>query len=323
MKAKSGLLSLTLSLLIIAIFGLVILNRQDIYDWARLRNYTPPAEIAALTEATTMNSNGKKLFYLNWPDLQGKDEFNQSCTEGEESIVLGCYINGKGIFLYDVEDPRLEGVEEVTAAHEMLHSAYDRISPEERERIDKLTQAELDNITNERVLKTVEAYRKRDPSVVPNELHSIIATEVRDISSELENYYKKYFTNRKAIVDISEKYESEFTKLENRANELKANIEQIKQEIETTNTRLESEAAELADEYRQLETDRLGANPEEFNQMANNYNQKVAAYNQSVRDVSSKIDNYNLIINEYNSIITQESQLYDAIDSRPKAINGQ
>ena len=53
--------------------------------------------------------------------------------------MLGCYhSNQDGIFLYNVQDARLAGVQQVTAAHEMLHAAYDRLSTKDKNYVDGL-----------------------------------------------------------------------------------------------------------------------------------------------------------------------------------------
>ncbi|MCA9333162.1 hypothetical protein KDA00_04820 [Candidatus Saccharibacteria bacterium] len=321
MKSKKRILSLIFLLVLLSTSTLAVLKRQIIYDWIRLRKYVPSIQIAQLASATTMNDNGKHLFYVNWPTLQNKSDFNQNCTESEKSIVLGCFVEHKGIFLLDVEDERLNGIEEVTAAHEMLHAAYARLSGSERQRINKLTEEAFLGQSNARILKTVEAYRTKDPSIVPNELHSIIATEVRNIPEELEDYYKTYFTNRSKIVDLSEKYEQSFADLEQQAESYKIQLDTLKTEIEVKNKQLEKTALELNTEYQDLESRRESTtNPVAFNLQVKNYNTKVALYNAEVQTVSSLIDQYNQLLEKYNATVLQENELIKAIDSRPETI---
>src|SRR3990167_5207236 len=91
--------------LIGAIFG-AWSYRTDIYDNWRLRGYTPPAEIARLADVTTMNDKSRKLFYVYRPSLDDKAAFNTNCTNAEQTIVLGCYVQNDGIYLYNVTDER-------------------------------------------------------------------------------------------------------------------------------------------------------------------------------------------------------------------------
>ena len=205
--------------------------RQEISDWLELRSYEPTAEIAQLAVDSKLNDEGTRLFYLQDPELLTKENFAGKCSTSEETIVLGCYITDTKIYVFDVDDERLEGVEEVTAAHEMLHAAYDRLSDEERNRIDAITDEFYANTSDERLIKSIESYRSRDPSVVPNELHSILGTEIREIPQELEQYYSQYFTNRSDLVSIAEAYENEFTKLEERIDKLDSELDSLESEI--------------------------------------------------------------------------------------------
>src|SRR5262249_5858448 len=115
---------LLLGLLGVALYGLA--HRQGIADWWRLRGYHAPPAISAFVADDRMTGKARDLFYLNRPQLLADvAAFRQSCPLDEESIVLGCYQGGqRGIAIFAVHDPRLDGVEQVTAAHEMLHAAY-------------------------------------------------------------------------------------------------------------------------------------------------------------------------------------------------------
>jgi hypothetical protein len=282
-------------------------QRQDIEDWYRLRDYQPPAEVAKLATDTTMTDDGRKLFYVYRPQLEGRETFSANCVHGEQTIVLGCYVSQTGIYLFDVDDPRLEGVEQVTAVHEMLHVAYERLSAAERERVDGLTKQAFAAMTDSRIKKTIENYRDRDPSVVPNELHSILATEVRDLPDELEQYYQQYFANRQQIVAFSEGYESILTARRTRASTLEAQITGLKNDID------QRERA-LADLQAGLARDRSGvATPEQ----ADAYNARVRSYNQQIGAFNALIESYNQLIEEYKQNALEAEELFEAIDSRP------
>ncbi len=103
-----------------------ITKRDAIYDWWRLHDYAPPAAAVQFADDTTMTAKARTLFYINHPKLEQSVAFNGECpNNSEKAIVLGCYHpNQNGIFLFMVNDKTLSGVEQVTAAHEMLHAAY-------------------------------------------------------------------------------------------------------------------------------------------------------------------------------------------------------
>lgn len=310
-RSRLGLLPLFISVLFLGSVVYGLSQRQALYDWLRLRDYEPPAQIAALATETTMNDSARRLFYVYHPELNDRREFNQNCTNnGEETIVLGCYVVAAGvtgIYLFDVDDPRLEGVEQVTAAHELLHAAYDRLSDKERSRIDGLTQDVLQNLADERIRTTVENYRKRDPSVVPNELHSILATEVRDLPQELEDHYRKYFNDRKQIVAFSEKYETILSQRKERAAQLEVELNGLKHEIE----QLEKTLADLRDG---LHKDRPSVDTQEE---VVAYNARVNSYNAEIRELNNLINRYNLLVQEYKSNAVEQQELFKALDSRP------
>src|ERR1700741_2054773 len=131
MQQKSSRRGLIVLILVLLLIGGTWLKRNAVYDWIRLRNYQVPSQIVQLATDTSMTPSATHLFYVNRPAIQDKNEFNQSCPNngGERTIILGCYHGHQtGIFLYTVSDPQLNGVMQVTAAHEALHALYERLS---------------------------------------------------------------------------------------------------------------------------------------------------------------------------------------------------
>lgn len=306
--AKGGIPSYIVLLVLLAGLAFAWLNKQAIYDWSRLRNYSPPDEIVQLAFDTTMSNHARNIFYVHHPQLNNREEFSHNCSGfGEETIVLGCYVSNTGIYLFDVQEERLAGVEQVTAAHEMLHAAYDRLTDAERAKVDAMTQKAFESVTDERIKRSIENYRKRDASVVPNELHSILATEVRNLPPELENYYKKYFTDRLAVVGFSEKYEAVLTARRNKAAALELQISARKRDIESLEQSLTAERDALR-------SDRQKVNSQEE---AAAYNRRVNAYNERVQTLNSSIDQYNALVEDYKEVALDTKELYQALDSRP------
>lgn len=297
------------------------LNRFLIFDWWRLRDYSPPARIQALATDTTMNDSTKRVFYAQHPQIDDKQQLSANCQQNEYTIVLGCYVASRGIYLYSVSDPRLNGVEEVTAAHELLHAAYDRLSSSERKRIDELTAQAYAQVTNARIKATIEQYRKNDASVVPNELHSILGTEVRSLPPELEAHYKKYFSDRSAVVKFSEQYESEFTSRQKQVEEYDKQLSALKSEIETNEAKLEQQAATLSNERSNLENSRSDA--QVYNSQVDSFNAKVASYNNLVSQSKVLIDKYNALVVKRNALAVEVNDLAKAIDTRPTNLQSQ
>ncbi len=309
MKRFGRFLSATVLVSLIAATGWGLLNRQAVYDWTRLYHYTPPTEIETLATHTTMNDSTRRLFYVQHPELDDRASFNQHCGHfGEVTIVLGCYVSGQGLYIFNVDDdPRLDGVKEVTTAHEMLHAAYDRLSTEERSRVDLLTEQAFANLTDQRIKDNIASYRQRDPSVVPNELHSILGTEVRQLPPELEAYYQRYFTNRAQIVDYSERYEGELTARRNTATSLENQIASLKNEIEQLEQSLQTERSALERLRPRIHTEEQVAV----------FNARVDAYNSNISKLNSLIEQHNALVEEYKANALEQQQLFKSLSSQP------
>jgi uncharacterized protein YukE len=218
------------------------------------------------------------------------------------------------IYVFDVDDDRLEGVEQVTAAHEMLHAVYDRLSDSEKEEIDMLVLEYFNNSGDERLKKSIESYKRRDPSVVPNELHSILATEIRELPQELEIHYSKYFVDRLSVVTLSEAYESEFTKLEDQIEEYDTQLARLSANIESQEVQLEQLGVALTQEQSRL--DSLRSDPSIYNSAVDEFNQKVREYNNLLESLKNDIAEYNIMVEKRNSIAVEEQGLIEAIDTR-------
>ncbi len=315
-------LALPLLVLLVVVGGLVY--RRDISDWWRLRDYEPSSTIVGLAKSTTMTDEGKKLFFVSHPNIYGKSEFNQNCNFNELSIILGCYVSKQGlygdIYLYNIKDTRLEGVVEVTAAHEMLHVAYERLNGSEKARVDALLSKAHKKINDKRLTETINQYKKQDPSSVPNELHSILATEVRDLSPELEAYYRRYFTDRKKVVTFSEQYEAEFTKRRVAVEQYDRQLATLKTEIESEEKTINQRVAELRQEQGELVQTRSSAEPSEYNARVAAFNQSVGEYNALVSTTREKIAKHNSMVARRNEAALEAQELAKAIDSRPKTL---
>jgi len=224
----------------------IFMNRQLLIDSYLAWQYKPSSEITAITSRTTMTEEGKFYFYASHPELNDRESFNSTCTakDSEQSVVLGCY-TGMRIYVFDIDNPKLDGIKEVTAAHEMLHAAYDRLSITERERVDGLVQAQLSKITDERILGLVKEYDKTEPGERLNELHSILGTEVAQLSPELETYYQQYFKNRGAVVALAESYGAVFDELKSRAATLLAELTALADRIDARNAQYTIAAQQL------------------------------------------------------------------------------
>lgn len=292
-------------------------NRENIYDSFRLRNYTPPNAIAQLATDTTMNASARKIFYVNHPALENSANFQRACgNEGEQTIVLGCYIPPqRGIHLYDITDARLAGIEQVTAAHELLHAAYDRLNSSDKKEVSALIQQAYAGVTDKRIRTTIDAYQKNGADTT-DELHSILGTEVRDLPLALETYYKRYFNERGKIVTYSEQYESVFTSRKAQVDAYDAELAGLKKQIDQNQADLSAQSKSLSDERAQLDSLLAARQYQQYNQGVGAYNARVQSYNALVDATKSQVNQYNDILEKRNAIALEEKQLFQSIDSR-------
>jgi hypothetical protein len=299
---------------VIALFQL-----QTIIDWWKLRGYQPSLAIEQLAMNSGMSDEGKKLFYVHDPQLvNDKKVFREKCVFEEFTIVLGCYISHQRIYIFDISDERLAGAEEVTVAHEMLHAAYDRLSLQERDSLERQLSAVLETLTDKRILQTIQSYRDSNPSIVPNELHSILGTELRDLTPELEKHYSRYFSDRKKVVSLAERYATEFTKRKEQISEYDRQLEQKQGRIVTLNASLSELGSELEREQRRLNS--LRSNPEAFNREVEQYNNKVDQFNGIIEQLQKITDEYNQLVDDRNAIAIEERNLIEAIDTSTRPL---
>lgn len=314
-RVTKRVISGVLTLLFIVGGIIVINNRYAVHDWAVTRNYQPTSELAGLAERAGLSARGKRLLYASKPEIANKADFNTDCPVNERTLVLGCYTGAK-IYVLRVDEPRLEGVEEVTTAHEMLHAAYVRLSKSERQRIDMLVAQAYEKAADEHLRSLIEGYHSDDPTSVANELHSILGTEVKDLGPELEAHYKKYFLDRNLVVTLSQQYESVFTELQKQVALYDTQIENLKAQIDIQQSSLEQQRMALDALRASMDSDLQQKRYSEYNAQVPTYNAKVRAFNTGVTKLGSLIDQYNSLVKERNAIVVTQKELTQKIDSK-------
>jgi len=308
-----------LTLALLAAPFLVWWQAQALTDWWQLRGYTPPSAVSGLAAQDTMTDSAMHIFYVNHPDIESNpSQFQQDCGESEKTIVLGCYHSDQnGIFLYDVTDSRLAGVEQVTAAHEMLHAAYDRLSTKDKNYVDGLLQDYYKNqLNDQRIIDTINSYKQTEPDDVVNEMHSVFGSEVPNLPAPLENYYKRYFNNRQAVTNFASNYENEFTTRENQVKAYKAQLDQLKVSIQSQENDLDTQLKQINSDRAKLDSERSAGEIAQYNAGVSDFNQEVSSYNNSVETLRTTIKQYNQIVEQYNAVAKELASLAKSIDSR-------
>lgn len=319
MKNFKRFFGFLITLVILAAPFLVWWQWNALYDWWRLHDYTPPAAVVSLADQDTMKPYTRHLFYVNHPQLLSTvTSFRQYCPENENTIVLGCYHSGQqGIYIYAITDPELAGIQQVTAAHEVLHSVYARLSSKDRNYVDGLLESYYKNdLSDQRVQAEVKIYQQTEPNDVMDEMNSTFGTEIASLPLPLEHYYQKYFSNRQAIVAFEQNYQSEFTSRTAQINADDAQLAGLKQQIDAQEQSLQQQMAQIQTDRAKLDALRNSNQVDAYNSQINAFNAEVDTYNQGVTQLKSNITSYNDLVNTRNSIASELRGLDSAIDTR-------
>lgn len=316
----ASILTLLVSLAIITLSVVVIWQRQYITDSLRASMYTPSTEIAALVEATRMSERGELVFYASQPELNGTQAFNERCGDSQtESMVLGCYVGGT-IYVFDADNPEIASIEEVTAAHEMLHAAYERLRGDEKRQVDALLSAQAASLADSpEFTERIAPYRGLSDDDRLNELHSIFGTEYRDLPDELEAHYQIFFEERDMVVALYRDYADVFRQLRTQPNQLASQLDQLASSINQQSEQYRRDSTALGQRIEQFNqrAEQTGgfSSQAEFeaarNQLVNESNRLDAVYNQ----IQSSVDNYETKRREYDGVAAHLSELNNSIDS--------
>lgn len=234
------------AVLIAASYGLWT-ERQFVVDAIQYSRYQPSEAVEQLASTAGLTDDARFTFYASQPAVQSSEVFNNNCERREaDSPILGCY-SAKRIYIFDVTDQRLEGIKAVTAAHELLHAEYDRLPESEKKRLDTLLTAEYEKTDDSSLQDRMDYYAKTEPGQSLNELHSIVGTEFKEISPELERHYSRYFTNRQALVSLQEQVNQQFRTLSEEADQLVTQIEKLAFSINQDTKEYNDEISSLND----------------------------------------------------------------------------
>ena len=298
-------------------------NRQQISDFFAAQAFSPSPEMLALTERIEPTVIGERLFFASKPTLDASQRFNEQCSQvdhSEEGHVLGCFSGGR-IHLFQVTDERLAGIVEVTAAHELLHAAFSRLSAEEKAALGEELRAAFDELSaNDPALaRRMDVYRSLSTTAFANELHSVLGTEVRALPAWLEAHYSQWFENRGVIVDFFDAYHDVFTELQARAEGLEAQLVTLRTDIEARTAQYDAAVSRFNAEWQSFlqrnEAFEFSDNPGLFYAIRDDFDARRTQLNADLEALNADISRYETMRVELQQLGELNSELQDQLNS--------
>lgn len=316
-----SVIAFVVSALFIALAVWVFLNRQQIFDQFTVWSYTPSAAVASVSKQSGLTSKGEFVFYATKPEISSPDSFNKECPRQEKgSPILGCYTNSDRIYIYDLTNEQLAGMEEVTAAHEMLHAVWYRTSQQDKDKLTVQLEAAYKELAKGDLKDRMAYYERTEPGEFANELHSILGTELANLSPELEQYYAQFF-DRATVLKLHQQYNGVYTKLYDRADVLYGKMQALASSIETRSATYNKAAGTLSRDIAAFNTRAANGNFQSQSQFYAERADLVARTNALEADrqaLNKDIVTYNTYRTEYQDIASQIEVLNNSIDSFKK-----
>jgi len=319
--ARRGPLITTIASLVVIAVALVVIapwdaqRRQAIADQITVWTNPPSAEVEAIAESVALTEDARRIFFATQPRIEGADSFNEHC-EVEGQTVLGCYVDDR-IFVYQVTDERLHGTVEVTAAHELLHAAYERLGRDDRARIDALVAQAVETIPADDPVRAIMATYAASQQA--DEWHSRLGTEFSELSPELEEYYARYFTDRSAVLALERESTAALDEVEAEIDALVAEIDALGDDLDARGERYEQDLAQLnadiAEFNDRAETIGGFASQEEFDAERASLLARSDALDAQRLSLNADTARYNDLVDQLEALDASYADLYSSLDS--------
>jgi hypothetical protein len=316
-----NIIAFVITAVVISAASWVVLNRQYVLDQLDVWSYQPSTAIASIAERAGLSDQGKFYLYASKADIETGAQFNTNCSRQESgNAILGCYAN-KRIYVYDVTNAQLNGVEEATAAHEMLHAIWDRMSDGDKKTVGDSLLAYYTTLNDPTLNARMAYYDRTEPGQKLNELHSILGTEYAQLSPQLEAHYTKYFSDRSKVVALHSSYEAVFSSLKSRSHVLSAQLDVLKASIDSETAQYNSGVASINSDGTALKDSQASVDRTSQSQV-NAFNVKrqalldrIGALDALRTEINNQTDTYNTKVTELNKIAVTTNDLNKSLDS--------
>lgn len=320
MSKRGSVASFGLLIVGVVVLG-AVLFRQQIIDQYRFWRFSPSQQISSLSERAGMSDTGRFYFYVTHPRLKPAGQFNDDCRRTEKNNpILGCYQQGADtIHIYDVTDLELDGIKEVTAAHEMLHAVYSRLSESEKRRLEPLLEQAYVANRDAKFEERMAYYDRAQPGSRHDELHSIVATEFSSLTEGLEQHYARYFTDRQAVVRLHAQYTARFSENQRQIDQLTSKLESLKPRIDQAVSTYQSELSAYNTDVAAFNR-RAQAGDFTSQQAFNRERQAIMSRSLKLQNdqatTQAMIDEYNTMVEKLKNLGQTMNRLNQSLDSQ-------
>jgi hypothetical protein len=315
-------IGLVFAILFYGFAGYVVLNPRQVADQVRVWKFKVTPAVTEQIHRDQLSPEGKFLYLASFPQVDSKRAFNETCSAvTTDTSILGCYIvSSKRIYLYHETDVRLDGTEEVMAAHEMLRAAWDRTSLTERKKL--LVQLDLvlanNNDEDLKLSGRMADIRKDDPTDADGELYALVGTEVSNVGTVLEKNYAQYFAKRSVVTALSAHANAYVIALAKKVDALTTTMD-------TLNTTIDSEVATFNAAVSTMDSDVASFNaraerPGGFSSQRQ-FNVARQALVDRQNTLQATADQINGQIDEFNADLTRLAALSKTAASLVKSLN--
>ncbi len=300
MKNRTGSV---VSLILLIGFGWLVWNYQNVRDYFALQDFSPTLNVQQIAKDDTMTSRGQDLFFMTHPAVYDRTDFGQHCPLPEAGTnVLGCYSDGildsGSIALFKIDNGEVADEIDVTAAHETLHSAWSHLKPWEQDRVKKMIDEALPQIPDSEKTDVIKNYISQGNY---NELHSHLGTEIPVLPADFENYYKRYFSDRRKIAEIHQGNESLFNQCTTQENDLTAQLTSDRASLDQLKARIQAMRQTMQLDENSGDIAGYNALVPQHNALVRQFNNLVSVYNSGVDQIHSVINQCNALSTSYDS----------------------
>lgn len=310
-------------LAVVALGVLAYTNRQFINDYWAAERFEPTAQIATVTDNLFLTDAGHRVFWASEPSLDDAQQFNENCAavdHDENGHILGCFANSK-IYLFNIQDDRLNGIVEVTAAHELLHAVFQRVQGKERTDLVNNLIAYYDEIKSQHpeLEERMQVYGHLSRVAFANELHSVFGTEAWPLPSWLEAHYAVWFEDQPLIAEYYDSYRAIFDELFARSEEISAELDRIRADVEARNVAYEAAVEQFNSDWavfnKRNEAYEFSNNTAEFYRIREDFYARYDALNAEMNAINSEIARYEELRSQLEELSELNNELQGELSS--------